>query len=76
MSTIRIDALRHSYMRAPASDADFALKRVDQLLNPQAIEQLQQLLEEKMMSSYLLTWLQQEPSSFKCYQMRGQVLRK
>jgi len=48
----------------------------DQFLNPQAIEHLQHLLEEKVMSSYLLTWLQQEPSSFKCYQMRGQVLRK
>jgi len=47
-----------------------------QLLNQQATQQLQQLLEEKVMGNYLLTWLQQEPSSFKCYQMRGQVLRK
>ena len=49
---------------------------VDQSLNQEATKQLQQLLEEKIMGTYLLTWLQQEPSSFKCYQMRGQVLRK
>ena len=49
---------------------------VAQLLPLQAIKQLDNLLEEKVMNSYLLTWLQQEPSSFKCYQMRGQVQRK
>lgn len=49
---------------------------MDQLLTPASIELLRNLLEEKVVGSYLLTWLQQEPSSFKCYQMRGQVLRK
>jgi len=48
----------------------------DGLLNQEATNLLQQLLEEKVVGTYLLTWLQQEPSSFKCYQMRGQVLRK
>jgi len=49
---------------------------VTKLLSNEAIEQLQTLLEAKEAGSYLLTWLQQEPSSFKCYQMRAQVLRK
>ena len=48
----------------------------DQLLNEEATNELQLLLEDKVVGTYLLTWLQQEPSSFKCYQMRGQVRRK
>ena len=49
---------------------------MDQPLTPETIELLRNFLEEKVIGSYLLIWLQQEPSSFKCYQMRGQVFRK
>lgn len=50
---------------------------IEQTLNPANLQQLQRLLEDKSIGgNYLLTWLQQEPSSFKYYQMRAQVLRK
>lgn len=50
---------------------------VEQTLSPEDSQQLQRLLEDKSTGgNYLLTWLQQEPSSFKYYQMRAQVLRK
>src|SRR5665811_1129677 len=48
-----------------------------QILGPGDLQKLQRLLEDRSTGgNYLLTWLQQEPSSFKYYQMRAQVLRK
>lgn len=50
---------------------------INQIFSSENFQQLNRLLEGKSIGgNYLLTWLQQEPSSFKYYQMRAQVLRK
>ncbi|MEL6256250.1 MAG: Tn3 family transposase [Bacteroidota bacterium] len=49
---------------------------IDKHLSQEDSERLENLLENKSMGIYLLTYLQQEPNSFMYYQMRSQMLRK